>query len=207
MAQLLERIILIKNPMLTKTNNYQFGSKKNTSCHHAMFILKETIAWYINNKSAVRIASLDAEKANDWVWRNGLFFKLIKKLDFISWRLFVNYYEYSNGVIYCNNRMSNMFQITCGVKQGGILSPYLFNLFIDDLIIECIHLKVGGLLYGKNVSIIMYADDIILISTSDTHLQILLSKCEEYASKWNIKFNTKKSMVMSKCLWKCLWKR
>jgi hypothetical protein len=43
----------------------QFGFKRGTSCNHAVFVLKETIIRYIENGSACKIASLDAQKAFD----------------------------------------------------------------------------------------------------------------------------------------------
>ena len=61
---------------------------------------------------------------------------------------------------------------------------------MDDLIDECLSQNIGALVGSLNLSIIMYADDIILISSIDNHLQTLLSICEQFASKWYIKFNT-----------------
>ena len=84
-AQLLEKLILIRSPKLKITHNNQFGFKQNTSCNHAIFTLKETILNYTENNTGIKIASLDAEKAFDKVWRNGLFSKLIDKLDPTMW--------------------------------------------------------------------------------------------------------------------------
>jgi len=58
----------------------------------------------------------------------------------------------------------DVFHVTCGVRQGGVLSPYLFAVYIDDLIT---HLKNSG--YGIYVDQIftgcaLYADDIALLS-------------------------------------------
>jgi hypothetical protein len=55
------------------THRNQFGFKKKTSCNHALFTLKETVLYYTENKSGCKVASLDAEKAFDKTWRDGLF--------------------------------------------------------------------------------------------------------------------------------------
>ena len=72
-AQILEKLILIRSPGLKITHKNQFGFKQKTSCNHALFTLKETILHYTENKTGIKIASLDAEKAFDKVWMNGLF--------------------------------------------------------------------------------------------------------------------------------------
>jgi len=89
------------------------------------------------------------------------------------------------------------FQINCGVKQGGILSPYLFNCFIDDLICEITNRNVGALYKNLNTSIVVYADDILLISPVGRHLQIMLDICSKYSSDWLIKFNPSKSKIIT----------
>ena len=190
LSQIFEKLILFKSPKLTKTNNNQFGFKSKSSCDQAIFVVKETISNYIDKGTKCRIVALDAEKAFDKVWRHGMFYKLIDKLNPHIWSLLKQYYDASYGLVKLNGSLSNPFSIGCGVKQGGILSPYLFNIYMDDLIVECLSQNIGALVGSLNLSIIMYADDIILISSIDNHLQTLLNICEQFASKWYIKFNT-----------------
>ncbi|CAF1116089.1 unnamed protein product, partial [Brachionus calyciflorus] len=57
------------------------------------------------------------------------------------------------------------------VKQGGVLSPFFYNSFFDDLIEECLNANIGAQFKIINVSVIVYADDLMLISPVDTHLQ------------------------------------
>ena len=57
---------------------------------------------------------------------------------------------------------------------GGILSPALFTEYIDELILNCTNTNVGAFI-KINVAIIVYADDILLLSPVDSHLQILLN--------------------------------
>ena len=183
--------------MFYKTHPNQFGFKKKTSCNHALFVVKETILNYIEKGSSCRIAALDAEKAYDQLWRTGLMYKLINKIDKSIWFMFKKYYDQSMSCIIMNSKLTSPFDVRTGLKQGGILSSFLFNFYINNLIEECIALNIGALIDSSNTSIIGYADDLTLISPNDEQLQILLDKCTEYGLKWRIKFNPNKSHIIS----------
>ena len=65
---------------------------------------------------------------------------------------------------------SNMFQVNFGVRQGSVLSPSLFAVYLDDLAKSC-HTQ-------RNIFIILYADDILLLAPSVCELDALLKVCE-----------------------------
>ena len=196
-AQIFEKLILINSPNLKVTHKNQFGFKPKTSCNHALFTLKETILKYTESNTGIKIASLDAEKAFDKVWRNGLFFKLIDKLSPTLWHILKLYYDSSEGcILLSDNLYSSCFDINVGLKQGGVLSPSLFHVYIDDLIFDCTNANIGALFENYNVSIIVYADDILLLSSCDSQLQKLLYICERYSELWRIKFNAAKSCIV-----------
>ncbi len=77
---------------------------------------------------------MDAEKAFDKLWRDGLFYKLIKKLEKREWLVLNRYYNDSEAIIIFYNQLSDQLKIVTGVKQVGILSPFLFNTIIDELV-------------------------------------------------------------------------
>ncbi|NBO93738.1 MAG: hypothetical protein EBV06_15735 [Planctomycetia bacterium] len=87
------------------------------------------------------------------------------------------------------NEYSHLFQIYDGVKQGGILTLFLFNYFMNDLLNECMQVNVGAKLGSLNVSIIAYCDDLKLISPSIRDLNILLKICGDYGNFWKFEFN------------------
>jgi hypothetical protein len=66
-----------------------------------------------------------------------------------------------------NGILSELFPITVGVKQGGILSPDLFKNMIDELVFTLVNEDIGARINNTNVSTIVYADDIVLLSPVD----------------------------------------
>ena len=124
---------------------------------------------------------LDAEKAYDKIWRDGLFFKLKDIMPYPLWMLFKKYYDSSKGCLFVDNIMSGSFPISCGLKQGGLISSFLFNFYINDLLVECLALNIGAMIDDVNTCIIGYADDLTLLSPSDEHLQVLLNICSNYS--------------------------
>jgi hypothetical protein len=143
------------------THANQFGYKYKTSCSHALFIFKETIIRYLENKQHIFAAFLDAIKAFDNLWRQALFLKLKKsgKFTLSTIILLKVYYDKLSSKIKINNVLSKLIKLTRGVKQGGVMSGALFNFFIDDLIQECIQSGVGAYFVDIIVAILVFCDD------------------------------------------------
>jgi len=94
-----------------------------------------------------------------------------------------------------NNAAGQVFNIKCGVRQGGILSPFLFSVYIDGLI-DSLRQSNNGIFIGNVfIGCILYADDIVLLSCTCSGLQKLVNICVAYSVLWDIKFNSRKSMV------------
>ena len=95
-------------------------------------------------------------------------------------------------VVKWGNILSDPFSVSNGVKQGGILSPKLFNMYIDHLSIELNKLYVGCCV----VNHLYYADDLCLLSPTAYSLNELLSVTEHFAKKNDIVFNEGKSVCL-----------
>jgi hypothetical protein len=165
---------------------------------HPLFLLKELIHKHIKEETPLYIAFLDSEKAYDSVWRDGIFFKLIEVIRPQFWLVLKDYYDKSDGILKINGQfIEEIIEITRGVKQGGILSPQLFNFFIDELIKKISSLGIGCKVKDENVPIMGFCDDTILLATLLKHLSQLVEECEEYSKKWMLKYNIKKSVVLN----------
>ena len=91
------------------------------------------------------------------------------------------------------------FRLLAGVRQGGVLSPFLFALFIDSLVDKVKSIGVGCYLSSVCVSIFLYADDILLLAPSVTALQTLMTACEEELIYLDMQINTKKYVHPIRC--------
>jgi hypothetical protein len=83
-----------------------------------------------------------------------------------------------------------------GVRQGGVLSPILFSIYVDAVLVELNEIGLGCHLQGIVISAIMYADDVILFSPSVRLLQQLVALCEQEFNEIGLKFNVLKCTAM-----------
>ena len=182
LAQILERIVLMKRKAIEKTSKFQF--KQRMSTMHPLLLLKELIAKHQKERIPLYIASLDSEKAYDSVWRDGMFFKLREAMDPIFWVILKDFYDKSDGVFKINGKTDpDVIKVSRGVKQRGVLSPKLFNFFIDELIEEIIQLGFGCKIMDKRVPIMGYCDDTMLIESPINRLEKKVECCEKYSMK------------------------
>ena len=80
-----------------------------------------------------------------------------------------------------SNAYSSPFSVSNGVKHGGILSPILFNVIIDDLSVSLNSCNIGRRIENIFLNHLCYADDLCLTSLSSTGMQKLLGIWSKYA--------------------------
>ena len=95
-----------------------------------------------------------------------------------------------------NKSLSDGFRVTNGGRQGGVLSPYLFCIYMDNLSNKLNNQNVGCFVGSRKINHLMYADDLVIISPSASGLNKLLKVCEQYGIKYDIKHNSSKSSVL-----------
>ncbi|XP_063626454.1 uncharacterized protein LOC134798057 [Cydia splendana] len=105
------------------------------------------------------------------------------------------YNNQTNFVRWADSR-SDLYRLECGVRQGGLTSPKLFNLYMNTLIVELSRTKIGCSIDGTCVNNISYADDMVLLSPSIGALRKLISVCEDYAGAHGLRYNSKKSELL-----------
>ena len=95
------------------------------------------------------------------------------------------------------NSTSPDFLVDNRDKQGGNISPILFNIYMDDLSMHLNSSGIGGYLGTAFITHLCYADDLCLISLSSSGMQQLLHNCNEYAAEHQLIYNGSKPFSSS----------
>ena len=93
---------------------------------------------------------------------------------------------------------SDSFSVKNGVRQGAILSPSLFCVYLDTLLSQLRDAGVGCHMGGQFLGAFGYADDVLLLAPSRQALQIMLTICEEFSTSHSMLFSTDPNPVKSK---------
>ena len=162
-----------------------------------VFILKEMIRFYRKHRTPVYVCFLDASKAFDCVNHWKLFNVMIERQcpAFII-RLLMFWYRNQKLCIKWDSVLSEKFSVTNGIKQGGILSPKLFNIYVNTLSVSLNEKYIGCCLNGKVVNHLYYADDLVLVSPTASAMNELLRVCEQFSEKFGLKFNEQKTVLL-----------
>ena len=140
---------------------------------------------------------MDASKAFDRVNHWTLFKKLIDRgTPLIFVRIIMQWYTTQKACVRWGSALSDNFLITNGVRQGGILSPLFFNVYMDCLSESLCNTQTGCNVGGVMINHLMYADDMVIISPSAKGLQRLVDICAVYGQIHDILFNQDKTVCM-----------
>ncbi|GFX38280.1 probable RNA-directed DNA polymerase from transposon X-element [Trichonephila clavipes] len=192
LSKLAERLILSRLNDYLNTNkiliSQQHGFRPQLSTSHQLLRVVEYAKSGFKEKKYTGAVFLDIQKAFDRVWHTGLLYKLIKintppQLILII-KSFLNNRSFAVRV---NDTHSSTKQIRAGAPQGALLSPTLFNIYINDIP------------KTRQTTVCLYADDTAILTQSAnknciTHfLHRHLAELEDWYKKWKISINPEKT--------------
>ena len=110
-----------------------------------------------------------------------------------------NLYACQEATVRTRHGTTDWFQIGKGVRQGGILSPFLFNLYAEYIMRNAglEEAQAGIKIAGRNINNLRYADDTTLMAESEEELKSLLMKVKEESGKVGLKLNIQKNKIMT----------
>ena len=140
---------------------------------------------------------MDQKKFFDFIDRDLLKYKLIaNNVHGRFYRTICSIYSSTTARVKVNNLVSSSIEIKNGVLQGESMSPTLASLYLNDFAIKLNNQSLGTNIAGQNVSILMYADDIVLIAETENNLQKELDILGKFCSEWCLTCNTTKTQIV-----------
>ena len=157
MSKLFEHCLLHRFGYFFGTSDNQFGFKHGLGTSHAIYTVRRVVDYYVSRNSTVNICAVDISKAFDRMNHHGLFLKLMqRKIPVSVLRVIEDWFAKCATCVRWGSTLSDTFCLLRGVRQGGVLSPYLFALYVNDIIAGVEGLNVGCVMCFVPMCIILH---------------------------------------------------
>ena len=190
----------INHKINNEVGSNQFGSRAGSGTREGLFCFNTIAQKHIEVNQDLYTCFIDYSKAFDRIHHATLVDCLEKiGVDGKDIRIIANLYWYQKAAIRIDDELSPFTEIKRGVRQGCVLSPYLFNIYTEFIFREAEELE-GIMINGHNVNNLRYVDDTALIASDEEKLQKLVDIVKECSSNAGLEMNAKKTktMVLSK---------
>ena len=159
----------------------------HTLIHNRRLSGLDTYAVFVDFRKVFDFVNRDLlwKKLNHQFGVNGHFLSLLQAL-----------YEQVESCVKVNDEFTDWFELKSGVKQGCILSPILFSMFINDLTVDINSLDKGIDCDGFSIASLLYADDIVVMAENAQTYRKSLYSINSWCLKWGININPSKTKAV-----------
>ncbi len=195
--KMLEWIMIDRYNEKFQTSDLQFSFKSEHSTSMCSLTLKEVVTYFRNRGSKVFACFVDASKAFDRLRHDKLFVLLRERgLHPLILRLIIDMYTRQKSRTTWNNVYSEYFDSVNGVRQGGVVSPIMFTIYMDELIIRLEKSGYGCFIGHEFYGCLGYADDFVILCPSVKGLQKMVDLCAEFGVEYSVSYNAIKTICM-----------
>lgn len=175
----------------------QIGSKKKARTADHIFIIKTLINEYFQTGKKMYTCFVDFTKAFDRVSRNCLLSTLLEyNIGGHFYKIIKSMFQQSKLCVKVNNQITPFFKSEIGVRQGDPLSANLFNIFINKIPTIFDNTCAPVKLNNKDLSCLLYADDVVLLSETKEGLQKSISYLKKFCDTIGMEINFNKSKII-----------
>ena len=176
----------------------QAGFRRGRSTTEQIFNIRVIIEKYLHHKLKIFSCFIDFKKAFDRVWHEALWasmhhYQMPKDLIEVISKLYAD----STGTVLTAGQLSRQIECKTGVRQGCILSPTLFNLFLERIMQDAMDDSIEGIsIGGRTIKDLRFADDIAILSSSSRDLTRASNNLHESACRYGMEISSEKSKVL-----------
>ena len=177
----------------------QAGFRSGRSCSEQIFTLRNIVEQSLEFQTPLYVNYIDFKKDFDSIhrpslWRITAIYGVLQQ--YIG--VFKSLYDNTSCCIRSSKSTSPPFDILSGVKQGCILSPFLFPLVLDFVLKKSLQNETFGLPWGsERLCDLDFADDIALLTQKKDSLQEMTNSLEHHGRKVGLQINANKTKTMS----------
>ena len=199
LLKLFDQCVLLVWGHVLHSDSLQFGYKAGTGTTQCSWMVMEVANYYMRNGTNPIMTLLDCSKAFDMCKYSILFTKLLDRgLPAVVVRTLITVYEQQYAWVKWGRARSDLFTIVNGTRQGSVLSPTLFAVYMDEILVKLRSLGVGCYVEEVFMGAMGYADDLVLLAPSRSAMQLMLDACEDFGTRNNLKFSTDNDPSKSK---------
>jgi len=176
----------------------QGAFRRGRSCVDQLFIVRQLGEKIIEKNRRMLMVCVDLEKAYDRVDRE-LLWKVLRTygVNGALMRAVKSLYENSKACVIVQGKESDWFKVGQGVRQGCTMSPWLFNIFMDNIVREAKQRFDGGVeMELGTIQLLLFADDLMLVAERDEDAERNMKVLEEVMTKWRMTINWGKTKAM-----------
>jgi hypothetical protein len=177
----------------------QAGFRKGRSTVEQIFNLNILSQKYKQHQEDLYHVFIDYRRAFDRVWHAALI-ATMKKYNITPMLIntITSLYESATSAVLFNGKVGEWFRTTIGVRQGCLLSPTLFNIFLEMIMTEALENFEGSVsIGGRKISNLRFADDIDGLAGSEAELKELVYRIDEASRRYGMEINADKTKIMT----------
>ena len=177
----------------------QAGFRPGRSTTEQIFNLMTLCEKYPQHQQDLYHVFIDFKKAFGRVW-NATLWSTMRHFNINAnlIRMIQNLYDKATSTVYLNNNTGDWIRTTVEVRQGCVLSPTLFNIFLERIMTDALNDHEGTVsIGGRNITNLRFADDIDGLAGREEELADLVERLDKTSTAFGMQINAEKTKLMT----------
>ena len=177
----------------------QAGFRAGRSTTEKIFNLRILCEKYLQHQQNLYHVFIDFKKTFDRVWYAALWATMRKyNISANLVRTIEQLYDKATSAVQMNGSMGEWFRTTVGVRQGCLLSPTLFNIFLEWIMSDALEEHDGKVSTGgRNITNLRFADDIDALAEEEQELEALVESLDKTCTRYKMEISAEKTKLMT----------